>query len=475
MWIWWSIAWAEPLTLQAAWEQAMQQNLEIQGQRRANDGSRLQLMEARGSFDPRLSVSAGAGGSQTPTNNVIDGASVITSSNRRWSASIAQSLPTGGSLGVTYSEFTSNSDSANAASNTFANDSMSLTLSQPLLQGAFMGSLQRVGDARLGLELAEVRWRSQLEQLVLDVAEAYWGLLSARERRVIADRGVTLAEEQLAQTKERQAEGFAGSGEVLQVQVSVGQALRSAVDAEAAEGAAALRLARVLGRDLQGTIEIVDRPIVDDTELERDTLLALARQGNAQIQIAHIERERAQRQVRQARNAALPNLDVDADVGFAAGGTDPKVVRSTLFSQPAPSWGVGARVGLPLFLRESRARLGMAAIQAEQAELSLKAAEQDLFLRVDAAVRNVRRDRANLQVATQTLEFAKASLKAQQELLAEGRGATRDVVDALESLRAAEASELDARIACQFSQLAANRVGGTLLSDVEAPQGAGTP
>ena len=198
-------------------------------------------------------------------------------------------------------------------------------------------------------------------------------------------------------------------------------------------------------------------------------LLALARAGNAQLQIARLERERAQRQVRQSRNAALPNLDVDADVGLAAGGTDPKAVRSALFTQPAPSWGVGATLGLPLFLRESRARLGSAAIQAEQAELQLQAAEQDLFLRVDAAVRNLRRDRANLVVATQTLEFARASLEAQRELLDEGRGATRDVVDALESLRAAEASELDARIACQTSQLAANRIGGTLLSAVVVP------
>ena len=470
MWIWWSIAWAEPLTLVGAWQQAMQQNLEIQGQRLANDGSRLRLLEARGAFDPRLRMAAGAGGSKTPTNNVIDGASVITSSDRRWSAGISQALPTGGSFGVSYQEYTSQSDSANAASNTFASDSLSLSLSQPLLQGAFMGPLQSVGDARLALELAEVQWRAQLEQLVLDVADAYWGLLSARERHAIADRAVTLAEEQLAQTKERQTEGFAGSGEVLQVQVSVGQARRQAVDAEAAEGAAVLRLARVIGRDLQAeALEIVDRPIVDPAVLERDTLLALARAGNAQLQIARLERERAQRQVRQSRNAALPNLDVDADVGLAAGGTDPKAVRSALFTQPAPSWGVGATLGLPLFLRESRARLGSAAIQAEQAELQLQAAEQDLFLRVDAAVRNLRRDRANLVVATQTLEFARASLEAQRELLDEGRGATRDVVDALESLRAAEASELDARIACQTSQLAANRIGGTLLSAVVVP------
>lgn len=456
-------AWAESLTLEQAWARAVQANLEIRSQRRANDALRLRLMSARGGFDPRLSLSVGTSGSQTPTNNVVDGASVINSSDRTWSAGLDQSLPTGGRFGVSYSEFVSQSDSANAASGTFARTSMGLSFSQPLLRGLFAGTLRSVNDAVLDVAAGDLRWRIALEQLVLDVADAYWGLLSARERTAIAERGVELALDQLAQTQERLDEGFAGTGDVLQVQVTLGQARRSLVEAEAAEGAASLQLSRMLGRTLSAeAIEILDRPQVSDAQPTTEALFGEAKAGNARWLLAGIEREQARRNARRARADALPQLDLDADAGFAAGGDDPKAVRDTLFSQPAPSWGMNLRLGLPVFMRESRAQLGLANVQQDQAELAYEAAEQDLYLRVDAAVRNLVRDRASLQVAEQTLEAAKQSLQAQRELFSEGRGATRDVVDSLESLRAAEATELDARIACQRSQLAAQRVAGTL-------------
>ncbi|MEZ4320531.1 MAG: TolC family protein [Myxococcota bacterium] len=461
--------WARPLTFDEALDHALAENLELAQQRIGNTLVRHRLNTARAGFDPRLVAGVSADQNKTPSNAVTDvgGAQpVITSSGTSWNVGVSQALPTGGSLSAGVSEFQSNTDSANALSARFVASRANVSVSQPLLRGAGFGALADLRDAHLDLAAQEIVWQSQLEATILALSDAYWGLLSARERLAIAERGVELAEEQLAETRERLDAGFAGSGDVLQVQVLVGEASRSLVVARASVGSAEDRLARLLGMPVRegAGLELSDRPEVPTELPDRDVVLATARDRNAAFGLARIQLERARRATRRSRNGALPDVDLQANASWSAGGEDPGQVRSDLLTSPAPSYGVGVNVALPLVPRETRAAFGMAKLTLDQAELAFQAAEQDLELQVADAVRALDADAAGLQAARQTLEHAKLSLDAQRELLGEGRGSTRDVVDALESLRGAEAAELDARIALQLSVLRAEALAGTLVS-----------
>ena len=467
------VAEARDLTLRDALGQATQTNLELASGRRDNRIAELGLASARSGFDPNLSVNARTGGSQTPTNNAFDGDTVVTSSSRSVGASLNQALPTGGNVNVGYSESFSTSDSANASSNQFVSTGLNVGVSQPLLSGAgFRAGLQRVDNARLALASRELAWRAQLEGLVIDVAEAYWGLVQARQARAQADRAVARSEDQLRQTEERQAAGFAGSGDVLRVRVSLGTSQQQQVSAVASEEQAEDRLARVLGLSLTsgGDLSLTDRPVVPESLPERDAMLETARNANVTLLQADLTLEQSVRNARLARNGALPNLSLDGNAGVSAGDPAASIARSQLTTEPAPFWSVGVSTSLPLFLRSTRAEYGMAQLRVEQAELAREAADQDLELSVDNALRALRRDRAGLKVAEQTLEAAEASLAAQEERLAEGRGSTRDVVEALELLQQAEANTLSAQIQVQLSGLRAQRVEGTLLDSLGLAQ-----
>lgn len=461
-------AFAADWTLQGALDRALEENLELAQQRHGNAIVRYRLTLARAAFDPRLTASASTSRSKTPSNQATDvtaDGAVVTSGGASWNVGLGSSLPSGGSVSASVGEYLSTTDSANALSDTFVSTSARVGISQPLLRGFGFGNLSPLRDAHLELAAQEIRWRARVEETVLEVARAYWGVVSAREGRAIALRGVELAEQQLAETLEREEAGFAGSGDVLQVRVSLGQARRGAVDADATVGAAEQRLARLVGLPLEGGAELVltDRPEVPDALPDREGLLAEAEAGNAVLALARVDLERSRRSARRARNEALPDLDLNASAGWSAGGTDPAAVRRSLVENPAPSAQLGISLGLPLVPRTAVARIGIAGLQLDQAELAFEAAEMDLVLAVDAALRTLRRDAGGLEAARQTLEHARASLDAQQELLDEGRGSTRDVVDALESLRSAELAELDALIALQGSLLEARRVGGTLV------------
>jgi outer membrane protein TolC len=128
-----------------------------------------------------------------------------------------------------------------------------------------------------------------------------------------------------------------------------------------------------------------------------------------------------------------------------------------------PSWAVGLDLSVPLPARSPRATASRARLAEESALLGLEAAEQDLVMRVENAVRAVRRDRSRVALAEQTVEAARAALAADQELLQEGKGSTRDAIRSLENLDAAQLERLRAQIDLQTSLFELGRIEGSLV------------
>jgi len=458
---------AADLTLSNALESALAQNPELASARLELERSEWALVQARARFDPTLNLGLDASGSSAITNDTLE-VDELVSTSTGWAASVSQQLPTGGSASLGWTESSSDSNSQLQVQTTSTTDRAYLSVSQPLLDGAGPRAARYgVKSAALGLTDQELQWRSSLEQLVLDVSDAYWGLVSAEESYTLAARSRETTEDQLNDTLERLEEGFAGSGDVLQVERAVGVARQSEVVAEAEVEAAEARLARLVGIPLSGREDItpVDRPSVPALAPDMEASLTLARANNATWQRANLAAEQARLDFLQARNGALPDLGVTGTVGRAGGPDTRDESRAQLVQGDYPSWSVGADLSIPLPARDPRAAWQRAKLTRDQADLSLRAAEQDLVLQVEAAVRAVTRDRSRLELAEQTQDAARKALDADQELLDEGKGSTRDVVLSLESLAEAQVSRLTAEIDLQSSLLVLQGVEGRLLAE----------
>jgi outer membrane protein TolC len=479
VWAWGALAWlwlgradAVELTLAEALTTAFEGNQELQVAWLQRRDAVLALQGAQGAFDPELGVGVQLSGARSPTNAAVDGVPVVISSSVGWDVGLSQSLPTGGSVQVGWSEWVSQSNSLNQNEPRFATTSLSASLSHPLLRGAgTVSGMAGVLAARLNTTDQELAWRGEVEQLVLDVSGAYWALVSARESEVLARRSVELAEEQLRETQERFEEGFVGTGDVLQLQRTLGQARQGQVVAVAEVQSASERLARLLGWAIgeHGDLVPVDRPLVPEVLPQRDEVIASAQARNTSWRRAQLAVERSTLSLRQARNGVLPDLSASASLGLAGLGSDAAEARAATFEEPSPAWGVGFRLNMPVALRSQRAELGSAELNRQQADLWVDAAEQDLLIEVERGLRAVERDRSRLALAQDTLTYAQLGLEADSELLADGRGAARDVVRSLEALREAQVGKLAAEIDLQISLLALSRVAGTLLETMVLP------
>ncbi|MEZ4234684.1 MAG: TolC family protein [Myxococcota bacterium] len=464
MWCWLAAAaTAAPLALDEALEEALAANLELRRARIALGLADQALVRARASFDPSLAGSLRASGANAPNNDQFVGQDVLRTSATSWSAALDQPLPTGGSVALSWWESAASSNALDVIRGDTVSDTVSLSLRQPLLRGTT--ALAGVALARSAREDAALRWRSAVEQAMLDTSDGYWRLVSARTTLDLAVRSREIAEQSLAEAQERYDEGFAGTGDVLQVERALGAARQEEVVARAEVEAAEQALRRLLGRSVAEVepIEPTDAPARPDAVPDADSVLALARDGNAAWLLQRNAADRAHLARRVARNAALPDLSVDAGLGRSGLGATAAEARQQALGGTYNDWSVGASVAVPLPGRALRADLAAASLEAADAELALAAAEQDLVLQVQEAVRQAERDRLRVALAGDTVRYAQLALEADQELLREGKGATRNVVDSLEALDRETAAELAALIDLQRSLLELKRVAGTLV------------
>ncbi len=457
----------QSLTLADALEQALEANLEIRQDRLSLVQAEKGVKQQQGAFDPALVLGVDAG---RYTSSVMydDGSEApYVSESVGWNAGLSQALPTGGGVALTW---TTDVDFANPAGGAAGyDDQLYLSLSHPLLQGIGPRAARYgVREAVRQYDREKIAYRESVEQLALQVSDSYWQLLAARENLQLTRRSLEIAEEQFEQTTERLGEGFAATGDLLQVKRMTGVARQAVVVAEAREESASQSFNRLLGIPVvgQSPVRLADHPSVPDADPELDRALATARQYNAGILQEAIDLAAVEDATRVARNSALPSLDLGGAVGLFGSAEDAGEALSQVGRRTYPSWSVGLDFSMPIPGRQPFNELARQELQLERASLEMEAALTDLELDTREAVRDVRRDRMRVQLATETVEAARAALDADRELLRDGRGSTRDVVLSLEALDEAQISKLSAEIDLQSSMLRLQQVQGTLLGSL---------
>jgi outer membrane protein len=448
---------AEPLTLQATLDQAIRANLELRQDRLAMQRYEMQVEAARAGFDP--SFWAGVDRSVSGRSDDED-----RSRSSGFSTGLSQPLTTGGSASLGWYGDHERGSELDAESH---DNQLYLGLTQPLLEGAGQFSARYdIRAAERSRDYQALAYRAAKEDLVLATASAYWSVVAARETLLIAQRSLAIADQQLAETRERRAEGFAALGDELQVERAVYTARQAEVIAQTQVANAEVRLLRLLGHDLERRphLELGDRPLdpqqLPDLQLSTD----IAREYNARWLQQRILVQGAAEAMQLARNDNLPSLDLSTSVGMSSSSDEPRSARTQVFSGHQPTWTMGLTLSMPIPGRAEGREADQAWLGTLEARLAMKAAEQDLIQEVEAAVRAVQRDTERVHLARRTVEIAQAALQADQELVAEGRGSTRELVRSLESLDAAEVSRLRAEIDLQISVLILMRVEGLLLT-----------
>lgn len=477
------------LSLRAYLELVMANHPDINLQKLAVYEQENAIQRALSPFDPNVTATFNARRSETPSNDVLQGADVRSQLNQTGRATYNQTFDTGTQFQTNYTTVKTSDNSAFATFNPSISQTLQVQLTQPLLRGRGRG-IQRIPFmvAESRLEQTEAQVRQQVIQLLFQAENDYWDAVSARERLGVQENNLELARAFLDRSKRELELGAISPLDIYQpeqqfatAQVGVTQQIYALEQSEDA-------VRRQIGADLDPDIrslplvltESADPPTYTPT-FDKEEMVEIALRMRPEIEQRRRLLQIDNLQIKQATNELRPDLSINGifsstgrggnffDRSITGGGSGAFIpgglgdALTQLFDYRFPTYQVGLTLQLPIRNRRAAADLSDAAIQKKRDLYQLRSVEQDIRLDVVQAVAGVELSKAAVEQAEVARNFAQLRLDAEQKKYDLGVNTAFIVLDAQDDLVQSEANLLNQAIAYRRALLTLYRSTGELL------------
>ena len=216
---------------------------------------------------------------------------------------------------------------------------LGLNLSQTLWS---FQSFSQLKEANFQVAAAEANFQGAQQSLLLRVAQAYFGILSAADQLAtnVAEREAfsTL----LNQAKSREQTGVGPRSDVDQAQASYDATEQSVIDARNALDDANLALTQIVGPHVDSVAPLrEDIPLLSPDPASADEWVASARRENFDVRTAQLNMEAAERDISVQRGRGLPT--------FSLTGSGSKMTQDQVLGGNQSLDTIGVSFSWPLF------------------------------------------------------------------------------------------------------------------------------
>ncbi len=453
------------ITLEAAREIALQQNLGLASQSLDTDLALFNYRASFGTFDWLFHASGGVSDTKGQAQSIFGGENVNT---QQGSVDFTRNLDTGGSFKATFSSLNTKTNSTITTVNPSTRDIVSLTYTQPLLRGAWREYATAVQRE------SELVWRQQIEkerqarqQLLRDVSNAYWDLVAARDTLDVKLSGVELAKAQVDQEQKRLDAGVGTRLDVLQAETQVATREQERLLADVQMRSAADKLKALLfpgkDRDRWETALLPRTPLPEEVSTEStpawSNVLDVALDNRSELRQQRLAIDIMALRHDLRRSDKRPRLDLE--LGASSEGFSGK--SGTAFddslSYTNPTFSALVNFSVPIGNTQGRWALEAAWLALRKSRLDYDQLESQIAAEVREAVRQVLYQAESVRAARKSIELAKKQLEAEEarrkvEISTNFQVLKfqQDLVAALSSERAARASFAKALVALEHAQ-----------------------
>jgi outer membrane protein TolC len=480
-----------PLTMEEAIVKALKNNLSLAVQIYNPAIAEETISQAKEYFYPQLQVGAQSQHTESASYWFLQGSTSVLDKMSDYSIALAQQIPTGGSLSLSFAGYKDDTTQAFQLINPRYGSTLRFDFTQPLLKNfGFKVSRQQIIIAQNNRDISN----SQLESAVMDtiytVEEAYWNLVYSIEDYKVREQSLQLARDLLDKNKKEVEVGQLAPIEILNAKATV--ALREA-DMLAAK-AAILRGQDVLktvinlpaeGEAKAANIIPADKPgfVKKEVSLEKSLQEALDRRPNLRAARKDIDNKALDFSV--AKNQTLPSLDFKASY-WSPGISGDKLIylddnpflgvvirkepgspgqaTRDAFKLRYDNWTVGVTLSIPLSTLLSRAEYARTKLELEQTQTQFKSLEQQITLEVSDAVRNIEINAQRYEAYKLARELTEQQLAAEERKLSVGLSTNFFVLDAQDKLASARSLELKSLVEYNLSLIQLERATGTALT-----------
>jgi HAE1 family hydrophobic/amphiphilic exporter-1 len=473
------------LTLDEAIELALERNLGVRIQRYSRERAQLDIERAMGIYDFNLLAGVSTGANESPAASNLDGAEIQETEETNLFVGGSQLLPSGGVASVNFPNGEFSTNSAFTILDPSYSSGLDLAFDQPLLRG-FGRSATEYGIevARVGGEISDELFESELVATVQQVSNAYWLLAAARSRLEVALESLALAKELHENNRVRVDVGTLAPLELVQSEAGIATREEDIIIARGLIGDAEDLLffflnvdqgeawSRSIVPDTEAVVEEVD---LDVEEAIRTALSSRPEMTSQELQVRILELDEAF-----ARQETKPRLDLRARyglnglggdvvlrdeegnvIGKSPGGWDDAFEQVTNFD--FPGWSVGLELGIPIQNRTAKARAAIAGLALEEGKLLASELELRITTEVRAAVRGVQQAREQLESAEVSSRLAEKNLDAERKKYANGLSTSFQILEVQEDMTQARERQVAALTGFRRALIEYHRATGKLL------------
>jgi outer membrane protein len=459
------------MTLEGAWTLALQRNLGLQIQELASEVARYNARSSWGTFDWSFTSRAGWSDREFENPNTLFGSSTGTRDSQTFEVDLAKVLLSGGTLSAGWSTDNSRTSGQSTQFDTQTSDILTLSLTQPLLRGFgddVTTATQR--EAELEYRRQQEIQRSVRQTLLLDVSNAYWDLVAAREQLAVAASNLDLGREQARRERLRLDAGVGTEVDVLQADTQVALREERQIFFQYQVQQTMDRLKQLL---FPGTREdLWETVLVPTTPLPTEAIKQAAPPWTVAVRTAIENRSELRQQrlvldsaeVEHARTQSERLAGLDLSLSAISNGFDNQPVDAyqESFSFDFPTYSAALTYSIPLGNRTARNAERAAWANVRAARLTYDRIESDIVASVREAVRQVAYQAEAVTASEKSLELAQRQLDAEEARYEQDLSTTFQLLDFQQQLLDAQSQERRARVDYARSLVALDAAVGVL-------------
>ena len=186
----------------------------------------------------------------------------------------------------------------------------SVTITQTLID---FGRGAELVKSKIGIDLAKAKLLKKEQEILYKAADAYTGLISAREKFAINSSNVDLLERQVETDKIRLERGNISLSDVAQSESSLAGAQAKLIQAENDFLTSKLNYENVIGK--LNDAELLDKSSITATELPNDlnSAIEISKKNNPNLIIAQLEYEQSKKDTTSAKADLAPSATLSFD------------------------------------------------------------------------------------------------------------------------------------------------------------------
>jgi len=432
-------------------------------------------------LDPTLTGTLSYEAVTTPSTSAFTGKAPVTSTTSLFNFGYQQGFLTGTNLAVS---FNNNRGTNSNPFNTYSplvNASFRATATQHLLQGfGWWINGRFIVQAKNNRQITDAAFRQQVLSTVNQVETIYWGLVSAYEDEQAKERALAQST-QLTQDNRRQLQiGTLAPLDVVNSDAAVAADKQALTASQSNLEYQQLIIKQAIARNLEdpaltnAPVVPTDRVALDrlpEEDASQDALVQEAYSNNPQIEQAALNMKNNEITIKAEKNGLLPVVDAYAFYGASAvsGSQSPNLncqalagfggsacpfptvgygtAFTNLFNSSSPDKGVGVNITIPLRNRIAQADQARSQMEYRQAQMRLQQLYTQVRIQVVNALFAITNDRAQVNAAQASRDYAVQSLDAEQKKYRLGASTSANVLQQQRNLAGSEATLISATAA----------------------------